>query len=135
MCILAHMTINKRQLDRLSPEERIKKLRQLKSAKAKEVSELDTLIKQSTEELKTTKLAEEIAPEQKPVDISSLFEATGQNLEAAASEPGIQANAAYQRIVQLYHDYSQLKSLYGAVSNQSARHNCPGCRKRSGHDQ
>lgn len=116
------MTIDKNKLSRLSPEERIKKLKLMDEERKKDADEIEKLIKESMQELKTDKLAGEIAPEQRAVDISRLFETTGeQKLERTARE-GTQATAfargtrGYQAIVQTYQDYSQLKQLYGIVA-------------------
>jgi len=112
--------INKKELTKLSPEERIKKLKQMEQERKKEVNEIGRLITESMQELKTTKLAEDIAPEQRVVDISRLFEAVGeQALESTARKEGQTAlikGARYQKVVQTYDDYSQLKKFYSTVS-------------------
>ena len=115
------MTINKSELSKLSPEERIKKLKQLELAKKKEAEEIGDLIKASERELKTGKLAGEITPEQKPVDISRLFEAGGgENLERTARQEVPQnfmkGGKSYQAFVQTYQDYSKLKNFYGILA-------------------
>jgi len=112
------MHINKSDLNKLSPEERIKKLRLMGEERKKEVVEIGELIRKSMQELKTEKIAEEISPEQKPVDISSLFEASGENPERAAGKESIGAalmkgSKDYQTFVQAYQDYSSLKKLMG----------------------
>ena len=63
------MTIDKKELTKLSPEERIKKLKLMEEERKKEVNEIEELIKKSMHELKTDKIAGEIAPEQRAVDI------------------------------------------------------------------
>lgn len=112
------MTINKKELGKLTPEERIIKLKLLEEEKKKEVEEIGALIKRSMQELKTDKIAEEFAPEQKSVDIARLFEVVGeQNLEETARKETKSGTArGYQIISQTYEDYSQLKKFYGVVA-------------------
>lgn len=112
------MTINKKELHKLLPEERIKKLKLMEGERKKEVNEIERLIRESMQELKTDKLAEDISPEQKPVDISKLFEVAGeQRLERTARESQASAKGAkgYMTAVQLDYDYSNLKKFYNLV--------------------
>lgn len=116
------MTINKKDLARLSPEERIKKLKLMEEERKKEVDEIENLIRRSMQELKTDKIAEEIAPEPRAVDISRLFEAAGgEKLERTARQeapPAALTKGArgYQALVQTYEAYSQLSKFYDIVS-------------------
>ncbi|MBI2655488.1 hypothetical protein HYX06_03635 [Candidatus Woesearchaeota archaeon] len=114
------MPIDKSELNRLSPDARIKRLKQLEEESKKEAEEIGDLIRKSMQELKTGKLAEEIMPTQKPVDISGLFEpAGGEMLERTAKREGIsmaKGTKSYQAFVQTYQDYSQLKGFYGIVA-------------------
>ena len=116
------MTIDKKELSKLSPKERIKKLKLLEEERKKEVDEIEKLIKESMQALKTDKIAEEVAPEQRAVDISRLFEAGGgEKLERTARrEAGTAAfgkgTKGYQAIVQTYEAYSQLSKFYSVVS-------------------
>ena len=114
------MPIDKSELNRLSPDARIKRLKQLEEESKKEAEEIGELIRKSMQELKTGKLAEEITPASKPVDISVLFEpAGGEMLERTVKREGIsmaKGTQSYQAFVQTYQDYSKLKSLYGIVS-------------------
>lgn len=117
------MTIDKKELSKLSPEERIKKLRHMEDERKKEVDEIGRLIKESMQAIKTDKIAEEFAPGQKAVDISRLFEAEGgENLERTAQEARASSKGTvnYQVVAQTYHDYSQLKEFYGIVSMGSS---------------
>ena len=114
------MPIDKNELNKLSPDARIKRLKQLEKERKKEEEEIGQLIKKSMQELRTGKLAEEIAPAPKPVDISGLFEPSGgERLERTAKQGAVsmaKGTKAYQAFVQTYQDYSKLKSLYGIVS-------------------
>ena len=116
------MTIDKKELSRLSPEERIKRLKHLEEERKKESTEIEQLIKESMKELKTDRLAGEIAPEQRSVDISRLFEKTyGEKLERTAGQQSksTAAGRGYQVITQVYQAYSQLKEFYGIVAGGS----------------
>ena len=116
------MTIDKKELTRLSPEERIKKLKLMEEERKKEVNEIEELIKKSMHELKTDKIAVEISPEQMAVDISRLFETKGgDRLERTAREefPALaKGTRGYQAIVQTYETYSQLKSMGTSLTNE-----------------
>ena len=110
------MTIDRKGLVKLSPEERIKKLKQLGEQRKKEVDEIGRLIKESEQELRTDRLADDIAPEQRAVDISSLFEAGGEKLEKTVGNErfiGKGGGADYRIFAQAYQDYSSLKKMAG----------------------
>ena len=116
------MAINPKDLAKLSPQERIKKLKQLEENRKKEGREIEKLIKESMQELRTEQLATEITPEQKPVDISRLFEADGDMLEKAVNNEKsarMMGKADYHVIAQAYEDYSKLKRMMGYVAEGS----------------
>src|SRR3989344_1370940 len=77
------MKLDRQKLNSLSPEERIKRLKELEKSveeeKKKQIDELTLMIKQSMQELRTGKLASEITPQQKKVEISELFERGNEN--------------------------------------------------------
>ena len=112
------MALNKKELNKLSPEEKLKRLKEMEEHGKEEVKEIGKLIKESLHEMKIAKIAEEITPEQKEVDIASLFAPEGNSLEsAAASTPSnTEEEIGYRSIGQLYSDYSQLRTLYGIVA-------------------
>ena len=114
------MAIDKKELTKLSPQERIKKLKLMEEERKKEVDEIESLIKESMHALKTDKIAEEVAPEQRAVDISRLFEQSGgANLERTARKEALslaKGAKGYQALVQTYEAYSQAMELYGIVS-------------------
>ena len=110
------MAINPKDLAKLSPEERIKKLRQLEEERKKDVHEIGRLIKESMQELRTDRLATEITPEQKPVDITRLFESNGDQLEKSVNDANavnLAGKGDYQILSQAYQDYSSLKKMMG----------------------
>ena len=115
------MAIDKKELSRLSPEERIKRLKLMEESRKKEVDEIETLIRESMHEMKIGKIAGEVAPEQKAVDISKLFQQSGgEKLERTARKEskseGSKGASGYHPIAQAYKDYSQLKTFYGIIS-------------------
>ena len=120
------MAINKKELDRLSPQERIRRLKQLEEERKKEFDEIGELIKKSMQELKTDRLAEEITPEARAVDISRLFEKKeSQSLERTArKEAPDSAARGYQALAQTYEAYTQLQKLdkalarYGSLTDE-----------------
>jgi len=121
------MPIDKKELNRLSPEERIKKLKLMEKERKKEFDEIGGLIKKSMQELKTEKIAEEIAPEQRAVDISRLFETTGEDkLERTARKEApdifVKGTTGYKSFVQAYQDYSSLKKIEGYATSGSLSH-------------
>lgn len=94
----------------------------MEDERKKEVGEIEELIRKSMQELKTEKIAEEIAPEQRAVDISKLFETTGeQRLERTAREEApptalMRGTRGYVTFEQAYETYTQLKSFERRVS-------------------
>ena len=115
------MPIDKEELAKLSPEQRLKKLRSMEEAGKKESDEIGALIKKSMQEMKIDKIAKDVAPEQRTVDISGLFEAGNEhNLERTArreARGNAKASSGYQAIAQTYQAYGELKSMYGVVSS------------------
>jgi hypothetical protein len=107
------MAIDPKELAKLSPEERIKKLRQLEEEGRKDADEIGALIKKSMQELRTDKLATDITPERKQVDISKLFEEEGERLERTVKKERPSGKAEYQSFMQTYQDYSSLKKMMG----------------------
>jgi len=113
--------IDKAEFAKLSPQERIKKLKELEQERKNDASEIGQLIKQSMQELRTDKLAEEITPERKAVDISRLFEKEkGSNLEKTAGQASNSPAGNYQTVTQVYRAYSQLREFYGIVAGGSS---------------
>lgn len=112
------MKLNKKELNKLYPEERIKLLKEMEEDGKKEAKEIGKLIKDSMHELKIAELAEEITPEQKEVDIASLFAPADGSLEGAVSSAPANAeeDVGYRGVNQLYSDYSQLREMYGIVA-------------------
>ncbi len=110
------MAFDKKELAKLSPEERIKRLRLMEEDKKKEFDEIEKLIKDSMQELRTDKLAGEIAPEQRTIDISRLFEPSGEKLERTAMREApslsfMKGTRGYNAIAATYQVYTELKVM------------------------
>ncbi len=104
----------RKELEKMSPEDKIKKLKHLEEKEKKKIHEIEELIKESMRELRTNKIAKEVAPEARTVDISHLFEAeqTQEGRQAAKED----AAGGYERIQQMYNDYTRLVRISNAVN-------------------
>lgn len=70
------MPIDKEELKKLSPEDRLKKLKELEQESKKEIDEAEDLIKRTEAEIEHNKNIPNIeVPKIEPVDISRMFEA------------------------------------------------------------
>jgi len=106
--------LNKDELNKLSPRERVKKLRELEENRKKEAGEITTLIEKSIKEIKTDEVATEIAPEPKDVDIGRLFEGEEAQLERTVREESKdegEDTVKYMGFKQVYEDYKQLQGI------------------------
>src|SRR3989344_4312122 len=103
--------INKAELHRLNPEERIKRLKQLEEQSKKEFLEIEKLIKEAGKEIKIDRIAEENMPHPAAVDITRLFEAEGESLERTVKKEASESShdPGYRMLTQAYEDYSKLK--------------------------
>ncbi|MBI2107527.1 hypothetical protein HYX09_06045 [Candidatus Woesearchaeota archaeon] len=114
--------LNKNELKKLSPAERIKRLRQMGDERKKEVTEIESLIKESDYELKIDKIAEQNAPAQKPVEIADLFKGEGGRLENdVRKERPTEEARGYRAIMQAYEDYASLKKVMNYAASGSFR--------------
>ncbi len=112
------MEINKKELEKLPPQERIKKLKDMEQRLAeerkKDSQQIETLLKKSMEDLKTDRIAQKVAPPQQQVDITRLFseeEATIGRKKPGTLEEG--PSPTYLRKEQLLEDYSAVKDMLG----------------------
>src|SRR3989344_6690546 len=101
--------INKAELHRLNPEERIKRLKQLEEESKKEFLEIEKLIKEADKEIKMERIAEENMPHPAAVDITRLFEAERGGLERTVKQEASESstNSGYRTFTQAYDDYSK----------------------------
>ena len=114
------MSIHKEDLEKLAPEERIKKLKQMEEQRKKEVMQIEELIKKSLQEMRTNKIADEISPQQKPVDISRLFEPSHHFDSGIKKVTNEAPDVKYEKTIQVYDDYSKLKHFYGLIATGSS---------------
>jgi len=104
----------KKELKKLKPRDRIKKLKELGKIRKGEINEIENLIKASEKELKTETVAEEITPEQTEVDIGRLFEEETTELEATVKKdapPTEGTNQGYMSLQRADEDYTTLKDI------------------------
>lgn len=102
----------KRELKKLRPRDKVKKLKELEEKRKTEMTEIEDLIKDSEKELKTEEVAEEIAPRPLEINIGRLFEEEAGRLERTAKEgPRTAQSREYMPFKHLYSDYAQLQSM------------------------
>lgn len=104
----------KGKLRKLGPKERIEKLKDLEGKKKVEIKEIEELIKDSEKELKTKKVAEEIAPQELEINIGRLFDGEAGALEIVTKEEaqGVPQTESHQYAFrQLYSDYTKLQDI------------------------
>ena len=116
----------KKELKKLRPDLRIKKLKELEGKRKSEITQIEDLIKDSEKDLKTERVAEAIAPRQIEVDIRRLFEEEGNKLEATARKEAPQAGRfagrEYAPFKQIYSDYTQLQGIaYASMAGTLTR--------------
>ena len=90
--------INKEELNKLKPEERIKKLRELQRKNVKEFQEAKRLIAETEGQISREEIAERVkVPESREVDITKLFDEVPVNVSLAeiAREEVTQQNERY----------------------------------------
>jgi len=108
------MVFNKKELAKLSPEQRIKKLKEIEEQNKKEKEEIEKLITQSKSDAETELVESRIKlPETKPVNIDELFAAPASLLEQKAKEE-LSAEEEKQIKYQVAESYEALKeAAYG----------------------
>ncbi len=105
---------NKEELSRLPLSERIKRLKELEEQRKKEMEEIEGFLEDSERELKTQKIAEDITPIQKEVDISDLFE-NEEEKQPDSDKPAIveddTGKVRYLGLNDALEDYEELKGI------------------------
>jgi len=105
--------LNKAELEKLTPAERIKRLKKLGEENRKEIHEAERLIKETETQIEREGIAESIKiPETKPVDIESLFREK-ESLESTVKEeaPATEEKGESQ-LYQLAQAYEEVKGMY-----------------------
>lgn len=116
--------LDKAELEKLTPAERIKKLRKIEEENKKEIEEAEKLIQRTETEIEREQLAESVkVPETKPVDIGKLFEEEKGSLEATVRHEAPPAEGAKEesRLYQLAQAYEEVKELYQSEEPLSKR--------------
>lgn len=106
--------LNKAELEKLTPAERIKRLKKIEEANKKEIEEAEKLIRQTEAEISRENIAESVKiPETKPIDIESLFREEP-TLEATVREEAPAAEEAKEesQLYQLAQAYEEVKGMY-----------------------
>ena len=109
----------KKELRKLRPQDRIKRLKELEDKRKEEITEIEDLIKDFEKEMKTDSVAKEIIPEARDVNIANLFEEEKAELESTVKKeaPREDKSPGYISIKQLYGDYTNLKGIqYASMS-------------------
>tara|TARA_Y100000310_G_C20693601_1_gene823975 strand:+ start:3946 stop:4479 length:534 start_codon:yes stop_codon:yes gene_type:complete len=104
----------KKELRKLKPQARIKKLKELEKTRKGEINKIEELIKDSEKDLKTEAVAEEVAPEQTDVNIERLFgeeENVLENTVKKESPDSGEGDNLYRSFKQATDDYSALKDI------------------------
>lgn len=107
--------LDKEELEKLTPAERIKKLRKIEQENKKEIEEAEKLIQRTETEIEREKLTESIkVPETRSIDIGKLFEEEKESLEATVRQEAPAAEGAKEesQLYQLAQAYEEVKELY-----------------------
>lgn len=104
----------RKELGKLKPRDRLKKLKKLGEKRKMQIGEIEELIKDSEKDLKTEEVAEEITPEQTEINITRLFEEETGQLESTVREEAPETERVeqgYMFLKQAYSDYSRLQDI------------------------
>ncbi|MFH0867751.1 MAG: hypothetical protein V1831_00395 [Candidatus Woesearchaeota archaeon] len=104
----------KKELKKLRPRDRLKRLKELGEKRKTEMTDIEELIKDSEKDLKTEEVAEEITPEQEEVDIGRLFQEESEQLERTVKKDAPETeteNLGYQVFKRVYNDYATLQEI------------------------
>lgn len=106
--------LKKEELEKLTPAERIKKLKQIEEENKKEIEEAEDLIKKTEAEIDRERIVESVkVPETKPIDIGELFKEEP-TLETTVREETRHAAAEAQAegpLYQLAQAYEEAKEM------------------------
>ncbi len=105
---------DKKKLSKLSPRERLKKLKQIEEERKSEATEIGSLITESLKEIKTDEFASEIAPDISDVNIGSLFDDGEEKLEKTVKTGAKESDEEplrYISVKEAYEDYKQIREI------------------------
>lgn len=104
----------KKELRKLKPQDRLKRLKKLEEKRKAEMTSIEELIKDSEKDIKTEEVAEEITPRQEEVDIGRLFGEEAEQLERTVRRENPETERegqGYLSFKQVYNDYSRLQDI------------------------
>ena len=104
----------KGELKKLRPRARLKRLKELEEKRKVEMIDIEDLIKDSENELKTEEIAEEITPREDEINIGRLFEEESKQLEGTVKKEAPETEGEDQKYAsfkQVYNDYSALQDI------------------------
>lgn len=103
--------LDKEELKKLTPDERIKKLKKIEEENRKEIEKAGELIQKTEAEITRENIAESIKiPETKTIDIEDLFRKE-QNLETTVKEEAPSEEKEEGPLYQLAQDYQEVKGM------------------------
>jgi len=104
--------LDKEELEKLTPDERIKKLKEIEQENKKEIQEAEKLIQKTEAEITRENIAESVkVPETKPIDIGELFKEE-QSLETTVKEGAPQKEGEEKSpLYQLSQAYEEAKGM------------------------
>ncbi|MBW2989984.1 hypothetical protein KY358_06745 [Candidatus Woesearchaeota archaeon] len=104
--------IDKEELKKLTPSERIKRLKKIEEESKKEIEEAEKLIHETESQIEKDNIAESVkVPETGPVDISRLFKEE-EGLESAVKKSVDEDEKDKSQLYQLAQAYEEVKSMY-----------------------
>ena len=114
----------KKELSKLKPKEKLKRLKELGKKRKAEMADIEGLIIDSEKELKTDEVANEIVPEQEEINIGKLFVDDSTALESTVKKDAPDTEKekpGYVSFQQSYSDYTKLQniayaSMMGAIT-------------------
>ncbi len=104
----------KEELRKLRPQARIKRLKEVEEKRKEDLTDIEELIKDSENELRTEEVAEDITPEQEEINIGRLFEEEAEQLERTVRQESPETEEEEQRYMsfkQAYSDYTALQNI------------------------
>ncbi len=103
--------LDKKELEKLTPAERIKRLKKIEEENKKEIEEAEKLIKQTQIDIERESIAESVKiPETKPIDIGSLFREEP-SLETTVKEEAPKEEAEEGKLYQLAQAYEEARDM------------------------
>jgi len=104
--------LDKEELEKLTPAEKIKRLKKLEKENKKEIEEAGRLIKETKSQIEREKIAESVkVPETKPIDIESLFKEEEPSLETTVKKEAPPVEKEEKNLYLLAQAYEEVKGM------------------------